>query len=143
MTDDGTPFVFWNSQWYPICGHYFWDSNVGASLICQKFGYQSGRVFRKPEEKYSVDSFKIGRCNPGDKWENCTGACNDYRIGGYCGNENKFDVSNGNDGAKCMANHGPKITIECLGKQGKATTSCHGGKSLFRTVIIVQANILR
>ena len=138
LVDDGTPFIFWGVQWYPICGHYFWDNDVGAKLICNKLGYPSGQVFRnidilKPKETYSEDSFKIGKCKINDELENCSGGCNDYQAGNYCGNENIKDVANGNPGARCEKNHGPRITIKCLGDEGKRST-CHGGNRQCRAI---------
>lgn len=85
-----------------------------------------GTVFRKPGENYLVDSFKIGKCNQQDELKNCSGGCNDYEAGDYCGNENIRDVANGNPGARCEKNYGPKITIECVGIRENDST-CHGG----------------
>ena len=122
LEDDGTPFIFWDNQWSPICGHYFWDNQVGAKLFCQKMGYHSGTFSgRGSGQKYSMDSFKIGKCNSGDKWENCNGGCNDYQRGGRC--------SNRWYGAECDQNQEVKITIQCEGGGSIKTSSCRG-KSL-------------
>ena len=32
---DGTPLIFWDKVWSPICGHYFWDNQYGAKKFCQ------------------------------------------------------------------------------------------------------------
>ena len=128
LTNDETPFIFWDSKWFPICGHYFWDNNNGASLFCNKLGYNNGTVHRNENgEKYEVDSFRVGFCYKEDKWKNCKGGCNDYQAGGYCGNGNINDRGNGNSGARCEKYHGSKITIECQNGIENRSVSCHGG----------------
>ena len=102
----------------PICGHYFWDNQEGAKLFCQKMGYHSGTFSgRGSGQKYSMDSFRIGKCNDGDNWESCSGGCNDYQGGGACSNNNH---------AKCDQTQGVKITIECSGGVSTARTSFRG-----------------
>ena len=82
--------VEFNGQWVPICGHYFWDNQVGAELFCQKMGYDSGQLSgRGSGKKYSTDSFRIGKCNGGNNWGKCKGGCNDYEVGVAC-NNNKY-----------------------------------------------------
>ena len=103
---DGTPFIYWDNQWVPICGHFFWDNQEGAKLFCQKMGYMSGQFSgRGSWQKYSTDSFRIGKCNAGDEWESCSGGCNDYQKGSRCSN---------NRLAKCDKNQKVKITIKCF-----------------------------
>ena len=132
---DGTPLVLWNSQWSPICGHFFGDNNVGAKLFCNRMGYDDGLAIPfEPRQKYSVDSFRIGRCNKGDVWLNCNGACNDYQVGGHCANGNLNDMANGN-AIKCEKNHGPKVFIECLGEKKNSNASCEGGKIILFTIL--------
>ena len=128
LVDDGTPFIFWDSQWFPICGHYFWDNNIGSSLFCKKLGYDLGNVNRDENgEKYAVDSFRVGLCYEGDDWENCNGGCNDYQAGGYCGNGDINDRGNGNSGARCEKYYGAKITIVCQNGNESTSISCNGG----------------
>ena len=128
LVDDGTPFIFWDSQWFPICGHYFWDNNIGSSLFCKKLGYDRGNVKRAENgEKYGVDSFRVGLCYEGDDWENCNGGCNDYQAGGYCGNGDINDRGNGNSGARCEKYYGAKITIACQNGNETTSISCNGG----------------
>ena len=116
LQDNNVPFIYWDNQWSPICGHYFWNNQQGAKLFCQKMGYPSGTVSGKgSEHKYSMDSFRIGQCNDGDTWENCTGGCNDYQVGGACSN-----------GVRCDKDQGVKITINCEGGGSIKTSSCIG-----------------
>ena len=102
--------MYWNEQWTPICGHYFWDNNVGADLFCQKLGFSSGVLSSglwtdsdRSEVKLESDAIRIGKCAANDKWLNCTGGCNDLATGGHCWNN-----------AKCSAGELAGITIECL-----------------------------
>ena len=118
LEDDGTPFVFWDNEWIPICGHYFWDNIHGANLFCRKMGYASGSLSgRGSGEKYGVNSFRIGKCNSGDEWESCSGGCNDYQSGGACENNGR---------AHCDKDQGVKVSIECFGGGSIKATSCRG-----------------
>ena len=102
----------------PICGHYFWDNQEGAKLFCKKLGHNSGNFSGKGSgEIYSIDSFRIGKCNSGDKWESCSGGCNDYQVGGACSN---------NPPVKCERDQAVKITIECKGGKSTQISSCTG-----------------
>merc|ERR1719412_2849899 len=79
-------------------------------------GYSSGSFSgRGSGEMYDMDSFRIGKCKSGDKWESCSGGCNDYQGGGACSN---------NAGAKCDKDQAVKLTIECSGGDSIKTTSC-------------------
>ena len=127
LIEEGVPYIYWDLKWHPICGHYFWDNNVGATLICNKIGYDSGVVSRVYGETYSADSFKIGMCNIHDNLSNCSGNCNDYRVGDYCGNSNMKDIANGRPNARCGKSFGPKISIQCLNNTEKDFVSCDAG----------------
>ena len=109
--------VFWNTIWYPICGHYFWNNQIGATLFCQEIGYNYGNYAGKESgHSYLTDSFRIGQCNTGDVWKNCSGGCNDYQGGGKC-NDNVSDV--------CTVGQPVKITIRCEGNS-TISSSCKG-----------------
>ena len=120
MESDGTPFVFWNNLWSPICGTWFWDNNNGATKFCEKLGYDSGTVKRK-SRKYDVKSFKIGKCNVNDQWDDCSGGCNDYSLGGNCAQGSSITCDENDDQIS--------ISIECndAGDNPK-TSSCDGKK---------------
>ena len=110
--------VFWANQWMPICGHAFWDNQEGAKLFCKKMGYESGTFSgRGSGHKYGVDSFRIGKCLSGDKWESCSGGCNDYQGGGAC---SVYPP------AKCDKDQAVKITIQCSGGDNSHSSSCTG-----------------
>ena len=106
--------IYWDNQWVPICGHYFWDNDYGATLFCKKLGFLSGKVYGGGGQKYSTDSFRIGRCINGDEWKNCSGRCNDYQLGGKC---------NGIPGY-CGQSTTAKIYIDCEGGTHIKSTSC-------------------
>ena len=120
LEEDGTPLVFWDSRWIPICGHYFWDNQNGAELFCRKMGFESGLFSgRGSGQKYEGDSFRIGKCEHGDTWESCSGGCNDYQRGGSCNN---------NRNAKCDKNQAVKLTIRCSGGIDIKTSTRSGKK---------------
>ena len=41
------PLIFWEGEWTNICGHRFWDDDIGAKLFCNKIGYEQGVVDAK------------------------------------------------------------------------------------------------
>ena len=65
------PWVVFQGSWYPICGHYFWDNNNGATTFCQKLGFGSG-VMHRQRDAYSKDSMPIGKCLAGQDLTSCT-----------------------------------------------------------------------
>ena len=124
LTDDKIPKIYWNGTWAPICGHYFWDNNYGATLFCQKMGYQNGTVFGKTNfqrhagERYSEDAFRVGKCFAHNDLTRCRGGCNDYKLGGKC-----YE----NDDAMCAKGQPVKTTIQCYGgSKISKNSSCTG-----------------
>ena len=67
-----------DSKWSPICGHYFWDNQNGATAFCKTLGYPSGSLERT-NNKYDEDSIQVGHCNLGEELMACTGAGSKYR----------------------------------------------------------------
>ena len=116
--------IFWNKKWSPICGHYFWDNPYGATKFCEQLGcYSGGKVLPMTGKystpiNYTVDAFRFGTCGKDDKWEECTGGCNDNEIGGSCYK---------NASANCKAGQPVAINITCSCSCTK-TTSCTGNK---------------
>ena len=99
--------IYQNEKWMPICGHWFWDNNKGASLFCQQLGYKIGIVKQESiarQVPLPDDGFRIGECKTNDIWGQCTGGCNDQTIGGtHCSDCRsgamaglKIECSNGN-----------------------------------------------
>ena len=76
------PEVFINSMWYPICGHWFWDNNIGATLFCRKLNPEcrSGFVSRK-NVRLNKKAVRVGKCNGNDQWLKCKGGCNGNGMG--------------------------------------------------------------
>ena len=104
LETDGTPLVLWDDVWSPICGHYFWDNQIGAEKFCQKMGYGVGQQTGS-DNHYSTDAFKIGKCDEADSWDaGCSGGCNDYGLGGSCSNNGR---------ANCAKDDGIAMTITC------------------------------
>ena len=112
---NGAAMIYHENSWVPICGHYFWNNDIGANRFCQKIGYDSGLVSVKNESKsYGVDAFSIGQCNENDSGLNCSGGCNDNKVGGKCAEDNKID---------CSAGQPVRIRIVCEGNSNE-TASC-------------------
>jgi hypothetical protein len=79
--DAGYAYIFEDS-WEPICGHFFWDNNKGATGFCQKLTKNdnaTGEVtkinssdFDKKDVKRAKTARFIGWCNnPSDFPDNC------------------------------------------------------------------------
>ena len=66
------PEVLFEGEYYPICGHKFWDNDDGATTLCKHVGFQKG-TSQKIKNEYNVDSMPVGRCKPGEELMKCTG----------------------------------------------------------------------
>merc|ERR1711971_132686 len=89
--ENGIPEVYINGQFYPICGHYFWDNDNGADLFCRELSYQyrSGEITHGRRgvlpQRLNKDAVSIGKCYKDDILKSCTGGgCNNLQIGGEC-----------------------------------------------------------
>ena len=113
--------IFETDSWVPICGHFFWDDQIGANKFCQKLGYNSGNVSKIGSESYSVDAFKIGKCGKNDTLLECGEGCNDYDNSGRCNDDRNLD---------CSAGQPVKIKISCEGNSSEIS-SCKGRLNLY------------
>ena len=107
MREEKYPEIRFNDKWSPICGHYFWDNNYGATLFCQKLNstYHYGSV-KNPGIPLASDGIRVGKCTSQDNsLSSCTGGCNDLQVGGECSN---------NANAKCGVGQGATVEIECF-----------------------------
>ena len=118
LNKDGTPFIFWDNLWSPLCGHYFWDNQYGAVKFCQKLGYALGIHSGKPINRtYPVDSFSIGACLESDEWPSCTGG------------ENYFTPGKAFTNGTCEKSNNEAIMITCIGdKKYVNNPSCKGNE---------------
>ena len=85
LNNDEIAEIYQHGKWIPICGHWFWDNNNGATLFCQQLGYFSGIVKEESiagQVPLPDDGFRIGECKTNDIWGQCTGSCNDHTTGG-------------------------------------------------------------
>ena len=71
------PEVLFKGKYYPICGHYFWDNNNGATTICKMLGFNKG-VKQNTRVAYKKDSMPVGDCKPGQPLTKCTGGGNGW-----------------------------------------------------------------
>ena len=106
MVDGKYPEVSIHGSWAPICGHYFWGNNHGATLFCQKLSpeFKYGTLIHRPDKPIEVDGIRIGKCFSDDHWPECTGGCNDFETGNSC-----FEAKAG----KCSAGDVGSIEIHC------------------------------
>ena len=96
----GVPFipeVFFEESFYPICGHWFWNNNVGAGLVCEALGFHFGGTVHMTHDRYSRDAMPVGHCNDADvSLTSCSGGGNafgelDYN-GEWCSKGNFIGV---------------------------------------------------
>jgi len=114
LMTDGTPLVFWDGQFTPICGHWFWNNNYGATLFCKKLGYESG-VKDIVRGKYGVKSVVLGTCREGR-----------HSAIEYCTRRHYL----------CGANDRVSITITCDGvAPAKTESSCEGEEEEEETTV--------
>ena len=111
---DGTPLLFFDQKWSPICRHSFQDDNNGATKFCNKLGYASGTVTNK-NGKYPVAGLRIGRCRPGEELTDCT-------WGG-----NKLHDDDDIHERYCYPQQTVSISIAC-DQQAEKNSSCNAGK---------------
>ena len=79
MVDGKFPWVKWAGKWSPICGHWFWNNNYGATLFCKKLDskYTSGTIKRRTDRPLKDNGLKIGSCGSTDKdLDKCTAGGN-------------------------------------------------------------------
>ena len=84
LNNDEIAEIYQHGKWIPICGHNFWNNNIGATLFCQQLGYETGIVKQESiAQQVSLpdDGFRIGECKTNDTWGQCTGSCNDHTVG--------------------------------------------------------------
>ena len=95
--------VYFNNQWFPICGHWFLDNNVGVNLFCQQLGFETGEIKEK-QLKLLSDGLTIGQCLQGDTWLKCSqNDCNQLQVGGQCKN-----------GGSCKKGQNAAVSIDCF-----------------------------
>ena len=96
--------VFYNGQWGPICGHWFWENDIGASLFCQELGFPSGKITKTLT--LPSDGLRVGMCLEGDNWLQCSHPkCNQLIIGGQCNDSS----------AVCTKGENAAVSIHCDG----------------------------
>ena len=105
LEEDGTPMFFWDEEWWPIVGHFFWDNQNGAKTFCKKLGLSGGKLERT-KEKYSEKSIIIGNCKKDQDLIDCTPG------------EKRF-----------WGKGGPAIRIACEGDRSDTALSTCGGTS--------------
>ena len=104
-------------KWFPICGHWFWDDNNGATAFCRKLGYPSGTVTRT-FHSYDEESIKVGGCKPGEDLTSCSN-------GG-----NKYIALMGLATSTCRPGHKEGISVTCSGQMDRYS-SCVEKSNIF------------
>ena len=94
------PEVLYQGKYYPICGHYFWDNDTGATLVCKALGFKVGK-YTSTRVAYHVDAMPVGDCKAGEKdLTKCTGGGNAW---------GKFEDRNG----WCKKGQQIGVTVTC------------------------------
>jgi hypothetical protein len=114
---DMYPEVAYKGKWYPICGHYFWDNNHGATTFCKQLGFNSG-VRRHTRVNFNVDAMPVGKCRVGQRFNKCN-------AGGHAWGNLNYRNGWCNAGAQ-WGGRGIGVAIRCIGGKGR-TSSCGAG----------------
>ena len=115
LNDKNMAEIYHNEKWIPICAHWFWNDNNGATLFCQQLGYEIGIIKQDSMERQvplSADGFRIGACETNDIWPQCTG--------GYCTGERsntRFTIG-GDICSDCQSGSMAGLKIKCSGSKG-------------------------
>jgi hypothetical protein len=100
-----------DASFYPICGHYFWDNNDGATTACIALGFDYG-VSVKTMATYSTDAMPVGQCLAGEALDMCSAGGNAFEnlshSDGWCRSGNSIGVE-----ITCIT--GPGLEYHLLG----------------------------
>jgi len=113
------PWVRNANTWYPICGHYFWNNNNGATTFCQKLGFSSGEQ-GWGGEAYTTDAMPVGNCVAGEPLTACTAGGNSW---GNLNYQNKL----------CGAGKTIGVKIKCSGGSGSSSSCSQTGQATIET----------
>jgi len=108
------PWVYSSGKWYPICGHYFWDDNNGATKVCQQLGFSSGKKDKKKSPAYSKDAMPVGECKSGESLTACTDGGNAWGNFGWRNND-------------CRKGKKVRCLVKCYGGGNQKSHSCASG----------------
>jgi hypothetical protein len=119
---DMYPEVSYMGRWYPICGHYFWDNNHGATMFCKQLGFRSG-VLGKRGANFNIDAMPVGKCRPGQHFNQCNAGGHawgnfNYR-GGWCKKGRQYGGRGVGVAIKCIGGK-----IQSCGAQAQLATKC-------------------
>jgi len=105
------PWVFWSGDWYPICGHYFWDSTINSDIICEMLGMGPESYISKVSTSFNFDAMPVGNCNAGESLTSCTNGGNGW---------GDFSHNSG----WCTAGNNIGVQIKCGGTSPVIAASC-------------------
>lgn len=106
---DNIPEIYWNGNWYLLCGHCFENGTDGVRKFCNVLGYENGTIKRDHNVTYAHDAFFKGRCEENDTWPDCNGLCPVTKLG-----KKVSECATGQRG----------LQIECLGGFKPSNSSC-------------------
>ena len=106
-----------DASFHPICGHFFWNNNHGATAVCVALGFGYG-VSVRTNAAYNRDAMPVGECHAGEALDICSAGGNAFGDlsynGGSCRSGNSIGVeiictidNNGGVGTQCA--HVPAV----------------------------------
>ena len=109
---NGQPEVYYNGNWSPICGHWFWDTQYGTNLFCTELNGEpsTGNITNDYSQRQELGSqgIMIGKCLESDtSLFGCTGGKNMMRNYGSSVYRER-----------CAAGQKSGIIIDCSPKTG-------------------------
>jgi len=98
------PWVFHQGQWYPVCGHSFWNNDRGSDTACRMVGFTGG-VLGDRGDTFSVNGMGVEGCSAGGEslFESCS----------------VYDWP-----SNCLAGMGIGVQVKCSGAAPSVASSC-------------------
>jgi hypothetical protein len=111
-----TPFVpevYFDGNFYPVCGLGFADDNEGAAAICRAFRFGHGGFVKKTNAIFIKDAMPVGKCNAGESLDSCTGG------------ENAHGDLDGQNG-QCKAGNPVGVEVTCYAAAAGSVKAASG-----------------
>jgi len=98
------PWVFYQGQWYPVCGHSFWNNDAGSDTACRMVGFTGG-VLGDRGDTFSENGMGVEGCSAGG--ESLFESCSIYEWP-----------------SNCLAGQGIGVQVLCSGAAPSVASSC-------------------
>merc|ERR1711871_1203115 len=72
-----------DGAWRPICGHWFWDDDIGATAVCKALGFgglseSTVGTVTKTKNPLPFQAERVGQCKAGERLSECSAGGNKW-----------------------------------------------------------------